>query len=94
MLPRQINVSLAFDAFSVDLSVPTAGFVSWFGGLQDRNDASRARDRGEGAEAHQVYRNHCPECFAPATSLTAFDTDEGRIRACMPCGAQFSCGDE
>lgn len=91
MLPRNINVGVTFDAFSVEVNIPLDGAGEWFRGLQERNEISRARDRGEHAPS-LVYRDVCPGCGAGATALTALDEPEGRVRACVLCGGTFSPG--
>ena len=91
MFPNQMTIGLSFDAFSVEVNVPLEGFRSWFGDVQELNEQSRARDRGEPVPS-LVYRNVCPCCGSGTTALTAVEGIEGRLRLCLTCRAEFTPG--
>lgn len=92
MIPKQLDIDLEFDSFSVSGSFPLEGLSRAFEGLVRRNAESRARDEDPSLRPYFLVRIQCPFCAAPVFQLTAVERDGERLRACRCCRAEFPVG--
>ena len=89
MFPAQLHIGASFDAFSFDVTIPTAGIQAWFADLQARNAASRG---SADAVPGLTYHDSCPSCGAGMSALTHVEVEEGVACSCLVCRAVFPIG--
>jgi hypothetical protein len=88
MFPKQLDIDIAFDGFSLAASVPLTPIERAWKALVARNALSRSRDDDPTIGMLRV-RVQCVECCAPIFLLTVVDREGVRVRACRQCRAEF-----